>query len=243
MKIYYRPRTWIMVALLLIAEGLIAFLQKMYGGDAQGQALSYINAAVSLDVLVFIFAAVIASEIVAGEFTWGTIKLLLIRPASRSKILLSKYIAVLLFLLFLLIVLFVSSVFIGLIVFGTGADAVPVSFGNIVQKYGYNLVELVMNVTFAFMISTVFRSSSLALSLSFLIMFASNTAMAILIGLKKEWAKYILYANTDLSVYAPGNQPPFEGMTLGFSVTMLLLYYVFFIGLSWILFNKRDVAG
>ena len=36
-------------------------------------------------------------DMVAGEFTWGTIKLLLIRPASRSKILLSKYLTTLLF--------------------------------------------------------------------------------------------------------------------------------------------------
>ncbi|MFD2875395.1 ABC transporter permease [Paenibacillus rhizoplanae] len=38
-----------------------------------------------------------AADSVAGEFTWGTIKLLLIRPWSRSKILLSKYISLVIF--------------------------------------------------------------------------------------------------------------------------------------------------
>src|SRR5699024_12079296 len=43
-------------------------------------------------MLVSLFTIVIAAGIIAHEFRWGTIKLLLIRPISRSTILLSKYI-------------------------------------------------------------------------------------------------------------------------------------------------------
>ena len=66
-----------------------------------------------------LFAIIIAAGIVASEFNWGTIKLLLIRPIDRGKILASKYLAVIVFALMLLSVLFVFSTLLGLILFGT----------------------------------------------------------------------------------------------------------------------------
>lgn len=41
-----------------------------------------------------IFTIILAADSIAGELSGGTFKLLLIRPASLSKILLSKYISV-----------------------------------------------------------------------------------------------------------------------------------------------------
>ncbi|TMV47706.1 ABC transporter permease [Paenibacillus mesophilus] len=244
MKIYRRPRTWVMAALLLAVTITFAVLMKSFGPDGSISALTYMSNVSSLTMLVFIFSVVIAADIVAGEFTWGTIKLLLIRPVGRSKVLLSKYIAVLLFMLALLALLFVSSLVIGFLLFGTaGNKDIPLTMGGVLREYGFRLVELTINVTFAFMISTVFRSSALAISLAFVIMFASSSVMTILIALKKEWAKYILFANTDLGMYFGSRKPPFEGMTLGFSITMLILYYAVFIALAWTIFRKRDVAG
>lgn len=49
--------------------------------------------------LVSLFTIIVAAGIIANEFKWGTIKLLLIRPITRTKILLSKYVSVLLFAL------------------------------------------------------------------------------------------------------------------------------------------------
>lgn len=242
MKIYRRPRTWIMAALLLAAVLTFGIMMRNYGGS-NVDAILFMSNASSMMFLVFIFSVVIASDIVAGEFTWGTIKLLLIRPVSRSKVLLSKYIAVLLFMLALVALLFVCSCIIGFLLFGTASSENPIMLGDILRDYGFQIIELTVNVTFAFMISTVFRSSALAISLAFVIMFASSSVMAILIGLKYGWAKYILFANTNLGLYFGGREPPIEGMTLGFSVTMLLLYYIVFLALSWYIFSKRDVAG
>jgi ABC-2 type transport system permease protein len=60
---------------------------------------------------------------------------------------------------------------------------------------------------------------------------------------KYKWAKYLLFVNTDLSPYFMGGKPPFEGMTLGFSVTVLVVYWLLFYLIAWLLFTKRDVAG
>lgn len=245
MKIYRRPHVWIMAGLVLAAVVTLALLMRSFGQSFGLSGPSFANSAISLTFLVFIFSVVIAADIVAGEFSWGTIKLLLIRPVSRSSILLSKYIAVMLFMLGLTALLFVSSLAIGFSLFGSGAGTGllhdPNWLAHTLQQYGFRLVDIAMNVTFAFMVSTVFRSGALAISLSFIIMFASGSAMQALVFMEKEWAKYIVFANTDLSVYFGGN-PPFPDMTLGFSLAVLLVYYAVFMGLSWTLFCKRDVA-
>lgn len=205
--------------------------------------------------VVSLLTIIVAAGIVAHEFRWGTIKLLLIRPISRTKILLSKYISVLLFALFTLLFVLIGAWITGAILFGIdsvnpqmlvydfdtdhGYRLVSV-FYEIVTGYGYGLVNLVMMTTFAFMISSIFRNSSLAIGTAIFLMMGGSMIVGIFAD--KPFAKYILFANTDLKQYADGN-PFLEGMTLGFSITVLIIYYLIFLFLSWIFFVKRDVAG
>jgi ABC-2 type transport system permease protein len=204
--------------------------------------------------LVTLFTIIVAAGIIANEFKWGTIKLLLIRPISRTKILLSKYVSTLLFALFTLLAVLIFSWIVGAIFFGVngfgtqivqdqmnGGGLAQVSVTEkIVEGYGYQLVTLVIMATFAFMISAIFRQSSLAIGLAIFLMFAGSSIVAYFQD--KSFAKYILFANTDLRQYAYG-EPIMEGMTLGFSITVLIVYYVIFLAVSWLFFTKRDVAG
>ncbi|WP_052339727.1 ABC transporter permease [Gorillibacterium massiliense] len=204
-------------------------------------------------IFIAILTSIVAADIVAGEFSTGTIKLLLIRPSVRSKILLSKYLSVLLFSLTMLIVLFAGSFIVAGIFFGFGASGAPflaVSGGQVVERsmlvhalaeYGLNCVSLIMLVTVAFMISTVFRSSSFAIGLSVGLLFINQILVALL-G-RYEWFRYYLFANTDLSVYLDGGTPLQAGMTMGFSIAVLVVYFVLMNLLSWTIFNKRDVAA
>lgn len=207
--------------------------------------------------IVSLLTIIIAAGIVAHEFRWGTIKLLLIRPISRTKILASKYISVLLFALFTLLFVLISAWITGALLFGIeGAQPnmvvynynydgdyhfqVVSVFKEIMNGYGYGLVNLVMMSTFAFMISAVFRNSSLAIGVAIFLMMGGNMIVGIFAD--KPFAKYILFANTDLKQYADG-YVMIEGMTLGFSIAVLIVYYLVFILLSWGVFTKRDVAG
>jgi ABC-2 type transport system permease protein len=218
-------------------------------------ALQFVAENAGLLSIVSLLTIIIAAGIIANEFRWGTIKLLLIRPISRTKILLSKYLSVLLFafltLLFVLILAWIS----GAILFGidgvnphmliydfnsdNGYRLASV-FNEIISGYGYGLVTLVMMSTFAFMISAVFRNSSLAIGVAIFLMMGGN----IIVGIfqDKPFAKYILFANTNLKQYADGDVM-IKGMTLGFSITVLIVYYLVFLLLSWGVFTKRDVAG
>ena len=56
---------------------------------------NYVDTSSYLIILATILTVIIAADMIAAEFTWGTIKLLLVGPASRTKIMISKYIATL----------------------------------------------------------------------------------------------------------------------------------------------------
>ncbi|WP_084225671.1 ABC transporter permease [Paenibacillus pectinilyticus] len=209
--------------------------------------------AAGLILVVTLFTVIIAGDMVAGEFTWGTIKLLLIRPASRAKILLSKYLTTLLFAATLVIILFLTALIVNGFLYGFGHMGLPHltvnAAGQVKEKsmllyvfatYGLKLIELVMIVTLAFMISTVFRSASLAIGLSIFIMFAGQ--LITLLFMRYSWGKYYLFANTDLTPYLEG-QPVADGMTLGFSIAVLVFYFLLFNVLSWEIFRRRDVAA
>lgn len=197
-----------------------------------------------------LFVVIIASDIVASEFTWGTVKLLLIRPVSRIQILLAKYAAVLIFGVLMLALTFAGSTVIGGFVHGFGGAGdvyLSIKDGQVQESsmalhvlgvYLLKSINLLMIATFAFMLSAVFRSSSLAIALSMLFLFLGQP-LTMLVA-KYEWAKFILFANTDLTPYLDGNAP-LPGMTLGFSVAVLAVYFVLFHAVSCGVFTKRDV--
>jgi ABC-2 type transport system permease protein len=217
------------------------------------QAWQFANDASGLMVIVTVFVAVVAADVIAGEFASGTIKLLLIRPYRRTKFLFAKFAAVLLFAVVLTLTLAVAACLAGGIFWGFSgfmwpyvyADAqgnvhaMPM-FAHVLMTYALQGINLVMIATIAFMISAVARSSALAIGLSILLLFGGTTATALLAH--HAWAKYILFANTDLTQYF-GGTPLVPGMTLGFSITMLVLYFVLFHVVAWWAFVRRDVAG
>lgn len=112
---------------------------------------------------------------------------------------------------------------------------------EIMKDYGLSLVTLLMMASFAFMISTIFRNSSMAIGVACTLMLAGNSI--VLFAAQYSWAKYFLFANTNLSQYFNGAEPFMEGMSLSFSITVLCIYLAVFLTASWATFNKRDIAG
>lgn len=244
MKIYTRLRTWIMLAFVVLAVISMGAMMKYVLESEMNHVLQFMSNSAILAPLVTIFSVIVAGDSVASEFTWGTVKLLLIRPASRGKILWAKYVSVLLFIVELLLLMLIISYFTGLVLFGVSGSVAPdETLTAILQRYGIKAIEIVMTATLAFMISTVFRSSSLAIGLSIFLMFVSGPIVAILVQLRYTWVKYLLFANTDLTPYFHGGKPVVPGMTLGFSLAVLAAYWIVFYAVSWLLFTKRDVAG
>lgn len=261
MKIYRRLRTWIMLGAIVLIPIIISIIWKLTtdGPDpsnwyATNQEFGFVL------MLITIFTVVQSAESVAGEFTWGTIKLLLIRPWSRSVILLSKYLSLILFALFFTVVAFAITLLANIAIFGYtdnpgdylarfsmgGQLAVDLSpWTLMLEDIGLQLVSLVMIVSFAFMLSSAFRSGGLAIGLSIFLLFAGSIITAILAATNGAWVKYVLFIHLDLSSYLNGGDGPIPNhpMTMSFSLAVLAVYFIIFNLVSWTVFVKRDVAA
>lgn len=100
-------------------------------------------------------------------------------------------------------------------------------------------INMLMLFTLSFMISTVFRNGALAIGMGIFLNFAGG--MIVDAFRESSWIKYFLFANTNLGQYIDGI-PAVEGMTMTFSIIVLIVYFVVFNIISWSTFTKRDVA-
>ncbi|EIT83901.1 putative protein yhcI [Fictibacillus macauensis ZFHKF-1] len=207
---------------------------------------SYINSLIGLFVLI------IASESVSKEFSQGTIKMLLIRPYHRWKILLSKLVTVILFALSAFMVVLVFSWLVGGLLYGFGGFGQPYVIEDhgqvataiyshyVLKSIGLEVIEFVFLILLTFMISTLFKSSALAITTSICTLFIGNIGVILLSA--KAWAKYIFIAHMGLTGYLDGSAP-FEGVTLSYSLIVLSLYSVLFLAIMFIFFQRRDVRS
>ncbi len=202
--------------------------------------------------LVSIFVVIIAADSLAGEFSGGTIKLLLLQPASRSKILLAKYLSVFVYALFMVALVMLVAFIAGAIFYGF--DGASMTYLNVSETgeyiernmilhtlttYGLQCVMLVFVATIAFLISSVFRSSSMAISIAIGIQFFAPLITQL--SLEYSWAKYLLFVHMDLTQYL-NDTPLIKGVDLPFAISVLAIYFIVLNGLTWFLFHRRDIA-
>lgn len=219
----------------------------------------FMNNSISLFIPLMIMA--IASDIVSGERTTGTIKMLLTRPVKRWKVLLSKLITLLMFISLIVVAAYIVAYLVSGLAFGytgfnlpiftgftiTGSD-VDMSSVHAVPQWKYLLMQggLVWYVgvcvgILAFMVSVLVRSTAA----SIVIMMAALIAGSILTNMASAWnsAKYLFMVNLDLTDYLAGNLPPIEGMTLNFSLLVLAVWAGLAILVSFSVFTKRDILN
>ena len=216
-------------------------------GDSRAQHILDSHVLLSMAIL---FAVIAAGSIVSAEFSQGTIKMLLSRPVKRWKILTSKYITSLLYALALTILALLATILAGYMFYDSGSmtildyqngSVVEVSYwGRVFALYSLQFVGIVIYTTFAFMIGSVFRSSSLAIGLSIFLLFVGPNIVFFLS--RYEIAKYIIFAHTDLTMFITG-QMFIPGITWPFSVAIISVYMLIFLVISYLSFIKRDVKA
>ena len=213
----------------------------------------------SASMFIPLLVLAVASDLVSGERSMGTIKLLLTRPVSRRKIPLSKLVALALFVGLIVLVSVAVSYLISGAVFGYGGWGVPVFTGFALEGTEVDLsrVHAVSQGVYvwmqaglvwyaamcvaclAFFVSVLVRSTAA----SIVIMMASIIAGMILMNMAGAWksAKYLFILNLDLPRYLSGMLPPVEGMTLPFSMAVLGLWSLAALAASFIVFSKQDI--
>lgn len=213
----------------------------------------------SIGLFIPLMVMVIASDLVSSEYSLGTVKLLLTRPIKRWKVLLSKYLTLILAVSLIIAIAGVLSYIISGFVFGFRGWGTPILTGFNVTETGLNtanvkllslweflmmdfgLVWLVAVVvgTLSFMLSVLIRSTAAGMG----VMLAALISGAILSNMVSSWdsAKYLFMVNLQLTDYLAGNPPPIPGMTLSFSVIVLLIWWAAALLVSFIVFTKKDV--
>ncbi|MEK3735467.1 MULTISPECIES: ABC transporter permease [Paenibacillus] len=219
----------------------------------------FMNNSISLFIPLMIMA--IASDIVSGERTTGTIKMLLTRPVKRWKVLLSKLVALLMFISLIVVSAYIIAYLVSGLAFGYAGFNLPIFTGftivgsevdmstvQAVPQWKYLLMQggLVWYVgvcvgMLAFMVSVLVRSTAA----SIVIMMAALIAGNILTNMASAWnsAKYLFMVNLNLTDYLAGNLPPIEGMTLNFSLIVLAVWAALAILVSFSVFTRRDILN
>lgn len=219
----------------------------------------FVDASVSMFIPLLVLA--IASDLVSGERTTGTIKMLLTRPVRRWKILLSKLIALTLYVSLLMLATVVLSYLIAGLVFGYGGWTLPVFTGFVIHgsEVDSSSVHAVPQWLYLFMMTglawiSAMTIACLALMVSVLVrstaasivtMMAAVIAGSILSAMASSWesAKYIFSVNLELTNYLAGSPPPIEGMNLLFSLAVLGFWAVSALIVSFTVFTKQDMLN
>jgi ABC-2 type transport system permease protein len=239
-----RPRTWGFMALLLAGTLLYAIGSKLFGHERTGW--QYFDEVSGASVAVMLFSLVMAGNL-AGH---GGGKVFYIRQTARMKMLLSRYVAAVLYSLALLSTLAAGALLFGGLAFGLSGggqpyvfdggagDAQPIGMAlHAFYTYGSEAVSLLMSVTILFMLSSVLKSARWVVILSLAVIVGGNAAV-LWFG-EANWVKYTLFAN-DLEQYAKG-KPHVPGMTFTYSVSVLVSYFFGLHLVTWLLVSKKQV--
>ncbi|OAB32519.1 ABC transporter permease [Paenibacillus macquariensis subsp. defensor] len=215
----------------------------------------------SINLFIPLLIMAIASDIVSGERTTGTIKMLLTRPVKRWKVLLSKMITMIMFVSLIIFSTFAISYLISGAFFGYVGFNIPVFTGfqisgsnvdmsavHAVPQWEYLLMQCgliwfvaVTVALLAFMVSVLVKSTAA----SIVVMMAALIAGTILTNMASAWtsAKYLFMVNLQLTNYLAGTPAPIEGMNLNFSLIVLGIWALVSVVVSFTVFTKRDILN
>ncbi|PZM65419.1 ABC transporter permease [Paenibacillus dendritiformis] len=220
---------------------------------------TFLDNAVTLFIPLLVMA--IASDIVSSERSTGTIKMLLTRPIRRWKVLLSKWIVLMMFTGIIVLLTALLSYLISGLVFGYGGWTYPIFTGfsltgtdvnfeavHTVPSWLYLLMQLglvwfssLVVAALGFMISVLVRSTAA----SIVTLMATLIAGSILYNMASSWptAKYLFMINLKLTDYLAGTPAPVEGMTMPFSLAVLTVWGAAGLIVAFRVFTKQDILN
>ncbi|MEG2918538.1 MAG: ABC transporter permease [Clostridium sp.] len=217
--------------------------------------LIYVNIAIILCIIV-------GGGIVSSEYSTGTVRLLMIRPVSRTKILFSKLVTIFMLGYGVLIATFILNVIISGVVYGFGTLGTPIiSFVNgaiveksyiisIIPKLLFSSISLIFIIAVVFTISTVIKNTALAVGLTTVGFLGSSAALMVMAELNMKWVGKTIIPYVDLTKFVSGNYMV-DMLTKEYGIALnstmgavqLLLIAAILIVVSFLVFTKRDVTN
>ena len=282
-KIFRRPRTYIAFAVITLIILLIQIALKFGGKEYVGLMMSGLNESfevpmdqilngylvcfIILNLLLIhvpILVALVAGDAIAGEANMGTLRLLVSKPVSRTKLLAVKFLASSVYTLLLLIWVAVLALFLSMLLFGTNSLAVPrelefniIESGDVLWRYAaafvFAAISLICVASLAFMLS-VFSENSVSpivVTVSVIIVFTILTQMQV--PFYDETIKPYLFTTHMLGwkgfFYVKGMEgETIKGSIENFSAiiksALILMLYTFgFLAVSVFYFRRKNILS
>ncbi len=269
-KIFKKPRTYIAFAAIALIIALIQLAMKADGESYLGFMLQNLNSAFDIEgkklngyfvfylilhtllVHVPLLICLVAGDVVAGEANMGTLRLLVTKPVSRTRLLLSKFFASGIYTLALLTFMAVLGLLGSVALFGVSDLMVQKSdqfillnsndvLWRYVAAYGFAALSMITVASVAFLFS-VFADNSIGpivAAMSVVIVMTILTTMDIPIF---NVLKPYLFTNHMLN-WKGFFDNPVDYREVAKSAGILLLHIVLFVSVAIYFFRKKDILS
>lgn len=269
-KIAAKPRSYLGVAAITLIVGLILIAMKLDGrmyislitGPFE-QSLAFEGNVLNGNLIAFIILqmliihvplliAFVTGDLISGEAAMGTIRMLLTKPISRTKILFSKYIAGCAYTFLILLWLAFMAIVVGKWLFGTGDLMVLKSDGLIVLQQHDIAWRFFYGLLIAFLAMVMIATLSLTLSC-----FSENSigpivsTMGIIIlftiigtievPLFDTIRPYLF--TTHMAAWRYLFDEPLQLGDVFFSISILVSHILVLLGIAIYKFNKKDILS
>ena len=281
-KIFKRPRTyisfaaiWAIVSLIQLAiyvdgQRYMEFFMKDLAAtfEIQGNMLNgYFVCFIILQTLLIhvpLLIALVAADMIAGEANMGTLRLLITKPVSRTKLMISKFLAASVYAVLLLVWMAILSLILSMVIFGTDGMMNAKSYEIIILEkddifwryalaFAYAAVALITVASLGFLLS-VFAENSIGpivATMSIIIVFTILSTMDI--PLFQQMKHYFFTTHMigwkglfDVKVDADGNAIVGSIANLPAvlrSAGILLAHTVLFTAVAIFIFRKKDILS
>lgn len=216
-----------------------------------------------VSILVVLFIAIVGTFNLSSEYSNKTINPLLLLPYKIYKILISKYLATLIYGLISFALIIILGILSGLIVYGFDATGgVIVLYGSsgpyTLSMFSYSmivvalqLVNIIFYTILSFLIAVLLKSVSVATIVTVLTLKIISPLNAFAASYY-DFLKYLPFVNLDFRKFLEfGSTMPsiefnfesvvYSGITPLISVILLLIYIVIFISITFYCFCKKDI--
>ena len=209
------------------------------------------------EIFIIIIILITSSTIISNELKEGTIKLLLIKPYTRNQILLSKYLSMIIVMFISIIYLYLTQILIGGFYLGFSSLQEKVVIYNFQLStimcyniFGYTFLRILLKLpmlillsTLSFLISIITSNNILSLTISLIVYIFSASIKSLAINYNLKIMKYLLTMNWNINEYLFGKLSEYKYLNLTTSIIICIIYYIFLLVLSFIIFNKKDIKN
>ena len=261
-KMLRRPRTWVILAMLVALPTLVAVLLAVTDlAPRPGTGPPFLSAVLNdgtlfplaalgvvLPLFLPIAVAVLGGDAIAGETQTGTLRYLLARPVGRTHLLLAKLVTVVAFVLLAVLVVAAVSAVEGRLLLGdapttgtvslSGSTLTPQDMGlRTVLALGYVVVSMLGVAAVALFFSTL-TTSSIGAALGTIGLLVAST---VLLGLEAAEALHPVLPTRYWLSFVDLFRDPILWDGVGRGLVVQLGYLLVFTLAAWASFTTKDI--